>query len=437
MKNFDPADFCLREMQVEEFGTHMVFINMEPGAPSLESMAGSIVDEFRDAVPDYDDLVLCRKDPFEIDVNWKIAIGNFAECYHCPFAHPEFMGSATSLFETERWKNMVRPYYSSHIVYKARPENRAYGFNPCQADMVDGYIWALWPNTLFMAWPPSSNFIVFQVYPTGPEQTYESLDYYFRSNPPSEKEEEVVKYHSDVVNEQDIAIIRSVQRGVKSRGYNQGRFVVDDFDSWRSEPRRAPLRADGVGGAERLGLGRVRRRRTHDRPLARPAAPEALALEHFIGAERKETPAARSSQPPLSSLAPIRSKSLPASPAARGAWRCSVVGWGRSEAKKQGPETSKSQTARATARPYSAPKVLSGPSVGFGSLPFGSRYSGMTSLPPNEARPSCGVAERDLPGSGLGLVEHEPVVLHVVPRRSDSRSAGSAALHGLRKEPSQ
>ncbi len=235
MMNFDPADFCLPEMRVEEFGTHMVFINMDPDAPSLESMAGSIVEEFRDAVPDYDDLVLVRKDPFDLDVNWKIAIGNFAECYHCPYAHPEFMGSATSLFETERWKNMVRPYYSSHIVYKARPENRAYGFNPCQADMVDGYIWALWPNTLFMAWPPSSNFIVFQVHPTGPEQTFESLDYYFRSDPPSEKEEEVIKYHSDVVNEQDIAIIRAVQRGVKSRGYKQGRFVVDDFDSWRSE----------------------------------------------------------------------------------------------------------------------------------------------------------------------------------------------------------
>lgn len=235
MMNFDPADFCLPEMRVEEFGTHLVFINMDPDAPSLESMAGSIVQEFRDAVPDYDDLLLVRKDPFDLDVNWKIAIGNFAECYHCPYAHPEFMGSATSLFETERWKNMVRPYYSSHIVYKARPENRAYGFNPCQADMVDGYIWALWPNTLFMAWPPSSNFIVFQVHPTGPEQTFESLDYYFRSDPPSEKEEEVIKYHSDVVNEQDIAIIRAVQRGVKSRGYNQGRFVVDDFDSWRSE----------------------------------------------------------------------------------------------------------------------------------------------------------------------------------------------------------
>jgi choline monooxygenase len=235
MPTFDPADYCLPELRVEEFGTHMVFINMNPEGPSLESMAGSIVEEFREAIPGYDDLVLTDCDPFDIDINWKIAIGNFAECYHCPFAHPEFMGSVTSLFETEAWINRVQPYYSSHIVYKARPKNRAYSFDLEKADMVNGYIWALWPNTLFMAWPPASNFIVFQIDPKGPENTFESLDYYFRNDPPTAKEKEVVKFHSDVVNEQDIAIIHAVQRGVKSLGFGQGRFVVDDYDSWRSE----------------------------------------------------------------------------------------------------------------------------------------------------------------------------------------------------------
>ena len=235
MPTFDPTDYCLTELQVEEFGTHLVFVNMDPDAPSLHSMAASIVDEFRAAIPDYDDLVFTSCNPYDIDVNWKIAIGNFAECYHCQYAHPEFMGSATSLFETERWKNIVSPYYTSHVVYKARSKNRAYNFDPESADIIHGYIWALWPNTLFMAFPPTSNFIVFRIDPKGSEHTVEWLDYYFRTNPPSEKEVEVAKYYCDVANAQDIAIIRSVQRGVKSLGYHQGRFVVDDYDNWRSE----------------------------------------------------------------------------------------------------------------------------------------------------------------------------------------------------------
>ena len=71
--------------------------------------------------------------------------------------------------------------------------------------------------------------------PPGPSRPSNRSTTTSARTPPSEKEEEVIKYHSDVVNEQDIAIIRAVQRGVKSRGYKQGRFVVDDFDSWRSE----------------------------------------------------------------------------------------------------------------------------------------------------------------------------------------------------------
>ena len=235
MECFDPNDFCLPQMRVEEFGTHMVFVNMDPDAPSLESLAGSIIEDFRESIPEYDNLVLCNKDPFDIDINWKVAIGNFAECYHCPSTHPEFIGTNTSLFKSGHWKNTTHPYWYKGTALKARPKNRAYNFNPDEADMVDGYVWALWPNTLFMAWPPVPNFVVFQVHPTGPEQTFESLDYYFRSNPPAEKEKEMVQYHSNVVNEQDIAIVRAVQRGVKSRGYSQGRFIVDDFDSWRSE----------------------------------------------------------------------------------------------------------------------------------------------------------------------------------------------------------
>ena len=235
MPHFDPADYSLAEMRVEEFGTHMVFVNFSAEGPSLESMAGGIVDEFRAAVPGYDDLVLTACDPFDLEANWKIAIGNFAECYHCPFAHPAFMGSNSSLFATEAWENKTAEYYSSHIVHNARPKNRAYGFDLEKADMINGYIWALWPNTLFMAWPPSSNFIVFKVDPKGPENTFESLDYYFRNDPPTKKEVEVVKFHSDVVNEQDIKVIMGAQRGAHSLGYGQGRYVVDDYNSWRSE----------------------------------------------------------------------------------------------------------------------------------------------------------------------------------------------------------
>ena len=235
MPDFDFKDYGLTEMRVEEFATHLVFVNMDPDAPTLASMASSLADEFREAIPHYDDLVLARSDPFDIGVNWKNAIDNFVECYHCPHAHPEFMGSNSSLFPTDEWKNTNHEYYSSHTVLNAQPRSRALQFDASKADFMHGYIWALWPNTLFMAWPPKTNFIVFQVNPRGPEQTFESLDYYFQQSPPTQEMLDIVNYHSNVVNEQDIKLIKGVQRGVHSLGYNQGRYICDDFDSWHSE----------------------------------------------------------------------------------------------------------------------------------------------------------------------------------------------------------
>ena len=57
---FDAAEFSLAEVRVEEFG-HMVFVNFYDAAPTLHSLAGAMVDEFRTAVPQFDALKLVRR----------------------------------------------------------------------------------------------------------------------------------------------------------------------------------------------------------------------------------------------------------------------------------------------------------------------------------------------------------------------------------------
>ncbi|MYD75373.1 MAG: hypothetical protein F4244_01885 [Gammaproteobacteria bacterium] len=36
-----------------------------------------------------------------------------------------------------------------------------------------------------------------------------------------------MKYQKDVLQPEDIALCESVQRGLRSKGYNQGRFIID------------------------------------------------------------------------------------------------------------------------------------------------------------------------------------------------------------------
>ena len=60
-----------------------------------------------------------------------------------------------------------------------------------------------------------------------PERILETMDFYFTASPPTEAGIAQVKYIEDVLNPEGIEICESVQRGLHSLGYNQGRFVVD------------------------------------------------------------------------------------------------------------------------------------------------------------------------------------------------------------------
>jgi len=229
---FNKKDFDLPQVKVCELG-NFIYVNLDPDAVDLNQVASEFPRECRDAIPGYDDLVFVRRDSFEIKANWKVVIDNFLECYHCPIAHPLFMGSKNSLC-TPTFEGKEGEYYSTHIMRSGRPDNVAYKFDATDA-IQDGYIWVLWPNTLFMTWPAPPNFFIFHVIPTGPETTMENFDLYCLTNPPGETEARMFDYHAQIVNGEDVGVCEGVQRGIKSRGYNQGRLMINKDRSWWSE----------------------------------------------------------------------------------------------------------------------------------------------------------------------------------------------------------
>jgi choline monooxygenase len=76
---------------------------------------------------------------------------------------------------------------------------------------------------------------VFHMIPTGPETTLEHFDFYFLNDPPQPDEEAAIRYVDQVLQPEDIGLIESVQRGLHSRGYEQGRFIVDADRTYLSE----------------------------------------------------------------------------------------------------------------------------------------------------------------------------------------------------------
>jgi phenylpropionate dioxygenase-like ring-hydroxylating dioxygenase large terminal subunit len=123
--------------------------------------------------------------------------------------------------------------WSSHFAEAGKHENAAYDVS--QATVNQHAVWWLWPNTCLLRYPGRGNFMVFQVLPAGPDRTLETWDFYFETRELSGAEVQSVHYVDEVLQQQDIRLVESVQRGMSTPAFTQGRIVYDPAGSGLSE----------------------------------------------------------------------------------------------------------------------------------------------------------------------------------------------------------
>ena len=230
VRDFNKCDFSLKPVRVEEF-CGMVFVNLDQDAVPLAEQAGELEAEIRHYCPHVDELVFAQRDTFDVKANWKVLVDNFLECYHCHVAHRDFV----DLVDMESYRSKVCGIYSSHCSGKARStSNTAYKFE--KGDVDFGFAgWFLWPNLTIWIYPGEPNISTLQMIPAGPGRTIEHQDWFIPTAEPSRQIAAAMVYQKDVLQPEDISLCESVQEGVKSFGYNQGRFVVDADETELSE----------------------------------------------------------------------------------------------------------------------------------------------------------------------------------------------------------
>lgn len=228
LSDFDRQQVCLDTVRVEEFGG-FVYVNLQADATPLAELAGDLAAEIEQWAPDVRDLRLARRLTFEVTSNWKNVIDNFLECYHCHPAHREFV----SLVDMDTYTVRTHGIWSSHFASAGTTANSAYDVEG--ATVNDHAVWWLFPNTCLLRYPGRGNFMVFQVIPIDAERTYETWDFYFETDEVLPAEEEAIRYIDEILQQQDIAIVESVQRGMRTPAFDQGRIVADPAGSGLSE----------------------------------------------------------------------------------------------------------------------------------------------------------------------------------------------------------
>jgi len=226
--DFDPSTICLDVLAVEEFGG-FVYVNLDPAATPMSDLAGDLAAEIAYWAPDVERLTFAHRLTYEISSNWKNVIDNFLECYHCSVTHRDFC----TLVDMDTYEVTTHRIWSSHMAEAGRTANNAYPVDG--ATVTDHAVWWLWPNTCPMRYPERGNFIVMQVIPAGPGHTLETYDFFFETAQPTAAELEAIRYIDEVLQAEDIALVESVQRGMATPGFSQGRIVYDESGSGRSE----------------------------------------------------------------------------------------------------------------------------------------------------------------------------------------------------------
>jgi len=219
---FNKCEFALKSVRVEVF-CGMVFVNLDDEAVPLAEQAIELEKEIREYCPVVDSLAFAQRDTYNVKSNWKVMIDNFLECYHCDPAHKDFV----DLVDMKSYRSTAKGVYSSHISKAPVSTNTAaYSFEVGDVDF--GYAgWFLWPNLTIWAYPGDANLSVLQMIPDGVGGTVEYQDWFVKDGLVSEQLKEAMAYQKDVLQPEDIGLCESVQRGLNSNGYDQGRFIVD------------------------------------------------------------------------------------------------------------------------------------------------------------------------------------------------------------------
>jgi choline monooxygenase len=208
--SFEADELGLVPAKVAEWGP-FVFVSADRDASPLEDALGDVPQLLERGGVEVDALVFRERSTYALAANWKIAVENYLECYHCAVAHPGF----TRLVDVDPDAYVLESGDGRWSQY-GQARN---GDGVCQFHLV-------WPALKLNAYPGIANLSLGPVWPEGPERTGGYLDYFFGPDVSDADAAELIAF-DDQVGREDTALVESVQRGVRSRVIDRGRLLVD------------------------------------------------------------------------------------------------------------------------------------------------------------------------------------------------------------------
>jgi choline monooxygenase len=218
---FDRSTMGMVPLRLEVW-EQFIFVNFDAQAEPLACYLGKIPEQARGF--QFEGLQFAERRDYLINCNWKVYVDNYLEGYHIPIAHPGLMRE----IDYANYRIDTYRYYSQQFapIRAMKAEENAERFYAPGSGLRQAVYFWIFPNLMVNIYPDnvSTNLIV----PISHDKTLTIFEWFFHDVADSSVQERIQRAvaFSDQVQQEDIALCESVQRGLRSATYNRGRYSV-------------------------------------------------------------------------------------------------------------------------------------------------------------------------------------------------------------------
>lgn len=236
---FERDRICLTEVRTEDF-LGFIFVNLDDDAAPMDDWYPGVRAEIAEYVPHAAELAPLEWGDCAENCNWKVSVENYSECYHCPTNHPTFAEGVVKPETYDIQPDAGGGYVLRHVTECQALDRMTYPIDLSVPHEGDYQSWFLWPMFSFQCYPGN----VLNTYHWRAHDV-DTCTVWRGWYTPGGAESEVIRglavQDRNTTVEEDIRLVESVHRGLKSRGYRPGPLVLDPACGVMSEHSIATL----------------------------------------------------------------------------------------------------------------------------------------------------------------------------------------------------
>jgi phenylpropionate dioxygenase-like ring-hydroxylating dioxygenase large terminal subunit len=217
--DLDKTNIRLAPARVDTWGG-FIFINPDPEGESLQAYLAGYPEYLSGWNHRFEDLREVNRVVYEDNVNWKFLVENYVEDYHFSVAHAK---SLVPMFDVQNIRTVpTGRHIPIHVPYSEIPPTEPAQLRNWEQGTIS-YQGFIFPNMMINTGPDGAS--IWRVIPLGPERTrLETITY---QTPAHYAKMPYVFESWGQVMEEDLAVVRLLQKGVNSRAYQVSQLAVE------------------------------------------------------------------------------------------------------------------------------------------------------------------------------------------------------------------